>query len=195
MLYPPQQTLGTAARLCPKRGMLVGGMGESSPQPPARQGEEAARGLPPPLSGLESLVGQGDFLSSSLSSHSGVGDGLGVGERPEPSPSPGGTTKLCTGEVWGGTAVPCTPLPAAVGRPGSLRRGGGSPQPPDHCDTRAGICRHGGDWGGVARPEPSPWDPRIPMQPRELLPIPKLVLTGPDLKSRGKLRPALACWR
>lgn len=45
----------------------------------------------------------------------------------------------------------------------------------------------------MTRPErsPSPWDSR----PQEPLPIPKLVLTGPDLKSKGKLRPALACQR
>lgn len=54
--------------------------------------------------------------------------------------------------------MPCAPLPTAVGSPGSLRQGGGSPQPPDHCDTRARICRHRGD-AGVARPLANP----IPM--------------------------------
>lgn len=53
-------------------------------------------------------------------------------------------TKLCTGARGGFSCALCT-FAAAEGRPGSLWQGGGSPQPPDHCDTRAGICRHRGD--------------------------------------------------
>lgn len=92
--------------------------------------------------GLESSVGQGGFLSSSVSFRRGVSDGLGVGG----DESPAHHHKALHWGAGGFSCALCT-FAAAEGRPGSLCRGGASPQPPDHCDMRAGICRHRGDRG------------------------------------------------
>lgn len=148
---------------CPQRG--VPGWGFESPCSLMPNRERKHYRVFLPLAGLESMVGQEGFPALHW----------------EPSPALGAMGG------GGGTAVPCAPLPTAVGRPSSLQQGGGSPQPPNHCDKRVGICRHGGDQR-VACPKqsPSPWD----LGPWEPLPISKLVLSELDLKSRGKLCPA-----
>lgn len=148
---------------CPQRGVLGWGFESPCSLMPNRERKHYRVFLP--LAGLESMVGQEAFSALHW----------------EPSPA------LGTMGGGGGTAVPCAPLPTAVGRPSSLQQGGGSPLPPDHCDKRVGICRHGGDQR-VACPKqsPSPWD----LGPWEPLPISKLVLSELDLKSRGKLCPA-----
>lgn len=169
VLHVPQQAVGTAAapsrlfvlRASPARGMFKGGrLWGAEPRPSLLLGREGKpQLLCAPLAGLEETDEEVGWFSPALISPSSRGnDRLGV--RPEPSASPGGTSKLCTGSPvprWGlgektgyccalCTFTPRFSLPAA---------GRGLARPPHHCDTRAGICRRGGD-RGVARPWQSP---------------------------------------
>lgn len=91
--------------------------------------------------GLESLVGRGVF--SALQCPLAEGQVMGWELRGDGSPAH--HHKALHWGVGGGFSCALLTFAAAEGRPGFLWRGGGSPQPPDHCDTRAGICRHRGD--------------------------------------------------